>query len=57
MLHVNQNEAQKLLDRLTHQQIQMKEQALKEEKEGKQNEQVLLKYIEPYSKRMSKMKE
>lgn len=45
MLHVNEQEAQKLLQRLKHQQQFMREKAMKEEQEGQQKEQVLLTYM------------
>ena len=35
----------------------MQESALKEEQEGQHNEQILLKFIEPFSERMNLMKE
>ena len=54
--HVNEDEAKKLLTRLNRKQEQLKEQAIKEELESKQKEQVLIDYMEPHSQRMNQMK-
>ena len=53
MLHINENEAQKLFNRLKRQQQMMREKAMKEEQEGQQKEQVLLDYMQPHSQRMN----
>ena len=47
--HINEEEAHKLLTRLKQQQDKIKEQALNEEKEEKQKEQVLLNWLDPES--------
>ena len=47
LLHINEQEAKKLLDRLQKEQDRVREQALHEELEVKQREQVLLNYLEP----------
>ena len=47
LLHINEQEAKKLLERLQKEQDKVREQALNEELEVKQREQVLLNYLEP----------
>ena len=47
LLHINEQEAKKLLNRLQKEQDRVREQALNEELEVKQREQVLLSYLEP----------
>ena len=49
MLHINEEEAKKMLLRLQKEQDRVREQALHEELEVKQREQVLLNYLEPQS--------
>ena len=47
MLHINEHEAEKLLQRLHQEQKEIREQALNEEYEVKQRERILLSFYEP----------
>ena len=47
MLHINEHEAEKLLQRLHQEQKEIREQALNEEYELRQREQILLSFLEP----------
>ena len=47
MLHINEYEAEKLLQRLHQEQKEIREQALNEEYEVKQRERILLSFYEP----------
>ena len=47
MLHINEHEAKKLLERLHQEQKKIREQAINEEYEARQKEQILLNFFEP----------
>ena len=47
MLHINEHEAKKLLERLHQEQKKIREQVVNEEYEARQREQILLNFFEP----------
>ena len=54
MLHINEQEAKKLLQRLQDEQKKIREKAAQEEYEVKQRQQTILSYLEPQIEKMDK---